>query len=181
MRCSDANRQLQLYIDRRLTMQQVRELEVHIDQCAACQYQLFLLEEVASTLHNLQPVAEPADMTIRIMQRVAASSQRQVDRQFSLWRPSLPELLIAVFLASITTLAIIWQQPALRAVLPFATLLSQAFSTIIHLLVTANMGALSLALWIGGTILGIWITLALAADEIRSESFKAMMDRLPVR
>jgi predicted anti-sigma-YlaC factor YlaD len=181
MRCSDATVQLQLYIDRRLTMSQVRVLEAHVAQCAACRNQLYLLEEVASTLHNLQLVAEPADMTMRIMQRVAVSSQRQVDGQFSLWRPSLVELLTAVFLASITTLVIIWQQPSLRAVLPFANPLTRAFATILHLLVTADMGTLSLVLWIGGTILGICITLALVGDEIRSEWFKAMMDRLPVR
>ncbi len=87
MHCSDANRQLQLYIDRRLTMQQVRELEVHIDQCAACQHQLFLLEEVASTLHNLQPVAEPEDMTILIMQRVRLWSSYGSSHLFA---PSCP-------------------------------------------------------------------------------------------
>jgi len=181
MRCPGANSQLQLYIDNRLSMNQVRELEGHIAQCAACQQQLYLLEEVTSALRELPPVVEPADMTMLIMQRVAMSSQRQRDKQFSLWRPSLLELVVVIILASITTLSIIWQQPSLRAVLPFANPLSQTISYVIHLLYSGDKGVILLVLWVGGTIIGIWITLALAGNEIRSKWFKAMMDHLPVR
>ena len=179
MRCPDANRQLQLYLDNRLTMNQVRELEGHVAQCAGCRRELFLLEEVSSSLRQLQPIAEPIDMTMLIMQRVAMIPQRHVERQFSLWRPSLAELLAVIFLASITTLSFIWLQPSLRAVLPFASSLSQTSSYVFHLLYTGDMRAVTLALWLGGAILGICITLALAGGEIRSEWFKAMMERLP--
>ena len=37
------------------------------------------------------------------------------------------------------------------------------------------------ALWVVGTILGIFITLALAGNEIRTQWFKAVLERLPVR
>jgi hypothetical protein len=181
MRCPEANSQLQLYIDNRLSMYQVRELERHIAQCAACQQQLYLLEEVTSALRELPPVIEPTDMTMLIMQRVAMSSRRQSDNQFSLWRPSLAELVAVIVLASITTLSIIWQQPSLRAVLPFANSLSHTISYVIHLLYSGDMAMIFLVLWVGGTIVGVWITLALAGTEIRSRWLKAMMDRLPVR
>lgn len=180
MRCHDARKQLHFYIDNQLTMNQVRELEGHIAQCDACYRELYLLEEVSFSLRQLRPVAEPADMTALIMQRVAMSPQQYTDRQFSLWRPSIAELVAVVILASITTLGIIWQQPSLRAVLPFAAPLSQTFSYVIHLLYSGDMTAISLALWVVGTILGIFITLALAGDEIRSQWFKAMLERLPV-
>jgi predicted anti-sigma-YlaC factor YlaD len=180
MRCHDARKQLQFYIDNELTMNQVRELEGHIAQCDACSRELYLLEEVSSSLRHLRPIAEPADLTMLIMQRVAMSPQQYTDRQFSLWRPSIPELVTVVILASITTLGIIWQQPSLRDVLPFAAPLSQTFSYVIHLLYSGNMGAISFALWLGGAILGIFITLALAGNEIRSQWFKAMLERLPV-
>jgi hypothetical protein len=108
------------------------------------------------------------------------SPQRYTDRQFSLWRTSLAELVAVVVLASITTLGIIWQQPSLRDVLPFAAPLSQTISYVIHLLYSGNMGAISFALWLGGAILGVFITLALAGNEIRSQWFKAMLERLPV-
>ncbi|TMD68728.1 MAG: hypothetical protein E6I91_03835 [Chloroflexi bacterium] len=180
MRCHDARKQLQFYIDDQLTMKQVRELEGHIAQCDACNRELYLLEEITFSLRQLRLIAEPADMTMLIMQRVAISPQRHTDRKFSLWRPSVPELVAVVILASISTLGIIWQQPSLRAVLPFAAPLSQTFSYVIHLLYSGDMGAISLALWVVGTILGIFITLALAGNEIRSQWFKAMLERLPV-
>src|SRR5437764_5445230 len=115
------------------------------------------------------------------MQLVAISPQRHTDRKFSLWRPSVPELVAVVILASISTLGVIWLQPSLRNVLPFAAPLSQTFSYVIHLLYSADMGAISLAHWVVGTILGIFITLALVGDEIRTQWFKAVSERLPVR
>jgi predicted anti-sigma-YlaC factor YlaD len=183
MRCSAANKQLQLYIDKQLTLQQMCQLEAHLTTCCACQKDLLLLEEVASSLRELPPVAEPANLTAQIMQRVAITPQKPRER-YSLLRPSLLEVLAVVLLATITTLGIIWQQPTLRAVLPFANghdLISQSFSNTLNLLVNGNTAPLMLALWVVGTVLGVSITLALAGNEMRTEWFKAMMDRLPVR
>ncbi len=183
MRCSAASKQLQLYIDKQLTVQQVRQLETHLTTCRTCQEDLLLLEKVASSLRELPPVAEPANLTIQIMQRVAMTPQKPRER-YSLLRPSLLEALAVVLLATITTLGIIWQQPTLRAVLPFANghdLISQAFANTLNMLINENMGTLMLALWVVGTLLGVCITLALAGNEMRTEWFKAMMDRLPVR
>ena len=56
MRCSAANKQLQLYIDKQLTLQQMCQLEAHLTTCCACQKDLLLLEEVASSLRELPPV-----------------------------------------------------------------------------------------------------------------------------
>ena len=184
MRCADATRQLQLYIDHRLTTEQFSVLEAHVSRCATCQYQLLLLEEVSTSLRGMQPIAEPTDLTMRIMQRVAESSRRQREGEYSLLRPSLAEILAVFFLATITTLSIIWNQPALRAVLPFANghnFFSQSFFGMLNLLIASNPGPLTLVLWVGGTLLGICITLILAGDEMRTEWFKAMMERLPVR
>ena len=184
MRCADATRQLQLYIDYRLTSEQFRVLEAHMSQCSACQYQLLLLEEVSTSLRGMQPIAEPADLTMRIMQRVAESPRRRREGRYSLLRPSLAEILAIFFLATITTFGIIWNQPTLRAVLPFANghdFLSPSFFGMLNLLVASNSGPLTLALWVGGALLGICITLFLAGDEMRTEWFKAMVERLPVR
>jgi predicted anti-sigma-YlaC factor YlaD len=184
MRCSEASRQLQLYLDGQLTMNQVRPLETHLAFCLACQNELLLLEEVASALGNLKPVAEPADLTMHIMQRVALSSQQREMKRYSLLRPSLLEVLAAVLLATITTLGLFWQQPSLRSALLFANghdSLSQSFVNTFNMLVTGNPGTLILALWVIGTMLGVFITLALVGGDIRTEWFKAMMERLPVR
>ncbi len=52
---------------------------------------------------------------------------------------------------------------------------------VLHMLMNVDSNTLILALWVIGTILGICITLALAGNEIRSQWFKAMMERIPVR
>ena len=112
------------------------------------------------------------------------SPARSGSPRFSLLRPSLPEILIAVFLATVATLVSILQQPTLRSVLPIANghdSLSLAFIRTLHLLTSIDMGTLMLALWIIGTFLGICITLLLAGNEVRSQWFRAMMEHLPVR
>lgn len=184
MRCGEAVNQLQLYIDHRLTVEQVRILEGHIAQCQVCRTELALLEDVADSLRDFDYVAEPEDFTLRVMRRVALTPQRKKERAFVVLRPSLPELIAVVFLATIATLGVMWQQPSLRAVLPFASghdSLSQTFLGVLHNLASGNNGLLLLALWVVGALLGVFITLALAGSELRAQWFKAMMERLPVR
>ena len=184
MRCSEATRHLQLYIDSQLTLDQVRVLEAHLALCPACRNECLFLEDVTSTLGALKSVAEPADLTVHIMQRVARSPQQRNNRQYSLLRPSLLEWLAVVVLATITTLGAILGQPSLRGALPFVNghgSLSQAFSNTLNMLVTGNAGPLTLVLWVGGTLIGVCITLVLVGNEIRTAWFKAMLERLPVR
>jgi predicted anti-sigma-YlaC factor YlaD len=189
MHCSRAVQQLQLYIDKRLTLEQVRSLEAHLSTCTACQEELFLLEEIERALRGIEPVAEPADLTTNIMRRVALSSHPSralaEEPNYILFRPSLAELLAAVVLATVATLGIILGQPSWRAVLPIANghdglslFFINAWNTLLS--IGINRGTLMLGLWVIGTILGIWITLILAGREVRSEWFKAMLDRLPV-
>ena len=184
MHCKEASRLIQLYIDGHLTLDRTRALEAHIASCASCHVELDLLEEVAGNLSGCKLVAEPANLTAQIMQRVAMSPARTGTPKFSLLRASLPEILTAIFLATIATLVSILQQPTLRALLPVANghdSLSLAFIRTLHLLTEIDMGTLTLALWIIGTFLGICITLLLAGNEVRSQWFRAMMERLPVR
>lgn len=182
MHCSEATQQLQFYIDHQLTLKQIRELEAHLSRCTVCQEELFLLERVADAVQNLDLVVEPDNLTERIMQRVALTPQHPPDPIFFLLRPSLKEVLAVVVLATVTTLGIILGQPSLRSVLPFANghdSLSFAFMNTLHLLLNLDAGTLTLALWLGGTVLGVGITLVLAGAEMRTKWRKAMMDHLP--
>ena len=186
MRCKEATQQLQLYLDNRLNIQQVRTLEAHLAFCNACLEELTNFETVVNNLQTFKVVVEPNDLNAQIMRRVAiAASQRNTPAsRFSLWRPSLLEILVAATLATIATIGTILQQPSIRAILPFANGhdgLSLAFLNILHTLMTIDSITLILALWIGGTILGICITLIFAGSEMRTQWFKAMMERLPVR
>ncbi|HEY4387538.1 MAG TPA: hypothetical protein VGN34_24035, partial [Ktedonobacteraceae bacterium] len=166
---------------------EIRALEAHLSICPACRADLHALEEVTRTLSTMEQVIEPAHLTTHIMQRVALNVQQKEKKgrepSFVLFRLSLQELLAAILLATVSTLGLILAQPALRTTLPVANghdAVSTFFSNFMQNLTTMNSGTLSLILWIIGTILGVWITLALAGDEMRSEWYKAVMDRLPV-
>lgn len=183
MRCSKAAVQLQLYLDHRLPLEQIRALEAHISSCSACQGELFLLEEIDTALQTIEPVTEPADLTATIMRRVALSPRKRQEQVYGLLRPSLPEMVAVVLLATITTLGVILTQPSLWALLPLTNgpqALSMMFINTSHLLGSVNVSTLSWVCWVIGTLLGVVITLALAGQEMRSRWFKGMLDRLPV-
>jgi anti-sigma factor (TIGR02949 family) len=178
MRCSKAMQQLQLYLDHQLPLDSLRVLEAHLSQCRTCQEELRLLEAVTQALRGLPPVAEPPDLTATIMHRVALTPRRKEEHWYML-RLSLLEILVAICLATLTTLGIILEQPPLRAVLPLGNgyeTLSQAFT---HLLVNVS-SAFIVALWVIGAILGVGITLVLAGHEMRAQWWRAMLERLPV-
>ena len=183
MRCAKAAWQLQLYLDEQLSVDEVRELEKHLASCSTCQEELFLHEELVHSLRAIKSVAEPSDLTISIMRRVARSPRRMEERNYRLLQLSLLELCAAIFLATITTLGIIVGQPPLRHSLPFAnsldTMLVVSMNTLHTLLASAN-STIVLLFWIFGTLLGICITLMVAGSEMRSTWYKAMLDRLSV-
>jgi predicted anti-sigma-YlaC factor YlaD len=183
MHCQEAGQQLQFYIDGRLTLEQMRNLEAHVVRCVGCREELATLEEISRQFKMVQMVAEPINMHAQIMRRVALAPRRN-SRPFFPWRLSLSEWLAAIILATVATLGSILAQPSVRALLPFANghdSLSLAFMNLTHNLLSMNSSTLTLVLWIFGTVLGICITLAFAGGELRSRWFKAMLDRLPVR
>jgi hypothetical protein len=189
MRCSRAIHLLQFYIDQRLPLQQMRDLENHLSDCAACRHELILLEAIDHALTNLESVKEPPDLTANIMRRVALTTKRVVEQArkkeptFVLLRLSLPELVAVVVLATMTTFGIFIQQPAFSSLVSLATGhdgISPALLDGWKLLLNVNSNALMLFFWLIGTILGVWITLMLAGSEMRNMWLKAMMDRLPV-
>jgi hypothetical protein len=188
MHCFKATRLLQLYLDKQLPLDQVRPLETHLFSCPTCRQELRLLEEIASALKDEELVYEPADFTSAVMWRIARSEQEKkrallAQPKSAPFRPSLRELLSAVLLATIATCGIILGQPSLRAALPIAHEhdgLSLVLINLWSFLLGINSGTLLLFFWIVGTLLGIWITLALAGAEMRSQWFQAMIDRLPV-
>ena len=186
MRCKEASQQLQLYLDNRLTIEQIRRLEAHLASCNACLEELTTFEMLVNDLETFKVVAEPDDLNVQIMRRVAiAGSQRHASpSHIPLWPPSLLEILVAAALATIATIGTILQQPSIRSMLPFANghdRLSLAYLNMLHALMTVDSTTLILALWIAGTFLGVCITLIFAGSEIRTQWFKAMMERLPVR
>lgn len=191
MRCSKAIHQLQLYIDHQLTLRQTRVLEAHIASCSSCREELTFLEAVSCGLDSLKSVSEPANMHEQIMQKVALTTVRKQqllqEKQasgFKLFRPSLNEILAAALLATVATLLTLLQLPAIHNRLPTATghdSFSLFYNQVMHMLTSIDTNTLSLALWVIGTLLGVLITLMFAGNEMRTQWFKAMVERLPVR
>lgn len=196
MRCSKATHMLQLYIDKKLSLEQIRALETHLTTCPACCEELSVLEEIDVALKSMEMVVEPADLTMNVMKRVALSTQAQPSRrqtvkltatreekQLFTFRPSLMEWLTAIALATVTMLVLAIGWPAMNTVLHVgghASIFS-VFQSLWSLLTAVNSDTLMTLLWILGTILGIWITLFVAGADMRNQWFKAVMDRLPVR
>jgi hypothetical protein len=196
MRCSKATYMLQLYIDKKLSLEQIRALETHLTTCPACCEELSVLEEIDVALKSMEMVVEPADLTMNVMKRVALSTQAQPSRrqtvkltatreekQLFTFRPSLMEWLTAIALATVTMLVLAIGWPAMNTVLHVgghASIFS-IFQSLWSLLTAVNSDTLMTLLWILGTILGIWITLIVAGADMRNQWFKAVMDRLPVR
>lgn len=189
MRCSRANHLLQFYIDRRLPLKQMRSLENHLSDCAACRHELILLEAIDHALTNLESVKEPSDLTANIMRRVALTTKRAAEQArkkepaFVLLRLSLPELVAVVVLATMTTFGIFIQQQSFSSLMLLATGHEGVALVLLDgwkLLLSVNSNTLMFFFWVIGTALGVWITLILAGSEMRNMWLKAMMDRLPV-
>jgi len=188
MHCFKATQLLQLYIDKQLSIGQMRPLEAHLYSCPACRQEVRQLEEIAAALTHEELVYEPDDLNAHIMWRIARYEQEKQlallsQQQADPLRLSLRELLTAILLATIATCGIILGQPALRATLPIANghdKLSLVWMNLWASLLGMNSGTLLLCIWVIGTLLGVWITLALAGSEMRSQWFQAVIDRLPV-
>ncbi len=184
MHCTKAQKLLQAYIDKQIPLKQLRELESHLSVCATCKRTLYELEEIGQALNEMEMVAEPANFTTTLMRRVAVTPQRSEQPAFVL-HISLLEFLFVIALATIATLGVFLGEPSLRGALPFANghdKLSLLVLHIAHSLITVSSDTLMLAFWVVGTILGVWITLALAGREMRrTEWFRSVMNRLPVR
>ena len=188
MHCFKATQLLQLYIDKQLPVGQIRPLEAHLFSCLACRQELHSLEEIDAALAGEVLVSEPIDLTAYVMRRIARSEQEKqiallTQPQAAPLRLSLRELLAAILLATIATCGIILGQPSLRASLPIANghdKLSLVWMNMWGPLLSINSGTLLFCIWVVGTLLGVWITLALAGAEMRSQWFQAVIDRLPV-
>jgi len=80
MHCQEAGQQLQFYIDGRLTLAQVRNLEAHVARCVGCREELVTLEEISRQFKMVQMVAEPLNLHAQIMRRVALAPRRSSQR-----------------------------------------------------------------------------------------------------
>ena len=100
MHCFKATRLLKLYVDKQLSLDQMRSLEAHLFSCPTCRQELRLLEEVEAALTDQELVYEPTDFTSNLMRRITRSEQEKkiallAQPKVASWRLSLRELFAA--------------------------------------------------------------------------------------
>ena len=87
MRCLDVRLELEAYVDRELSPEQATLLERHVADCDSCRAELARLQAVTAALETWPLVAEPAQLTARVMGQVRAHPAMQA-------RPAAPRFRI---------------------------------------------------------------------------------------
>jgi len=102
MSCSRMEKQMMPYVDGRLKVSEQREVEAHLEKCAACRVRVHEFRTVSGLLDEL-PLIEPSGaFDARVRARVAAEPVKQ-----SWWAVFAPSPR-AAFAASMLLLATIW-------------------------------------------------------------------------
>jgi anti-sigma factor RsiW len=74
MRCLDVQLEMEAYVDGELSPEQATLLEQHVADCDGCRAELARLQAATAALETWPLVAEPAQLTARVMGRVRAHS-----------------------------------------------------------------------------------------------------------
>jgi len=122
--CSEVQAKFSEYLDGRLNGQQMQQIGRHLEGCSACSREWASLRQMQSSLAALGPVAEPADLLLRI--RVAVSQERArrrrsvFDQWGLVWKNTVGPFLLqagagfasaVLLLGSITVLVGMFAQP----------------------------------------------------------------------
>jgi negative regulator of sigma E activity len=83
--CNEVQAGFTEYLDGRLNGREMQEMDAHLEDCQECAREWKSLRDLQAALAGLAPVAEPADLPLRI--RVAVSQERARSRRsiFAAW------------------------------------------------------------------------------------------------
>ena len=102
MNCSRMEKQILPYVDGRLKPGEIREMETHLEACAACRLRVNEFRTVSGLLDELPQIEPSGAFDARVRARVAAEPVKQ-----SWWAIFMPSPR-AAFAASLLLLATIW-------------------------------------------------------------------------
>ncbi len=179
MTCKKATYWLQLYIDGRMEPTRLPRLEQHLAGCDMCRQDLALLEQIRDGAHEGVLVAEPADLTERILYRVAAYEARRAARAQE-WLPGIPRWAIGwrsgvVALLVLAALALL--QPGALAAL--SDTLSRHANSAYMLLMMPGPDSISWGIWAGGLVAALAFTIWFVRADASSAWRRAISQRLP--
>jgi anti-sigma factor RsiW len=159
MRCLDVQAALEAYVDKSLNPGQATSLEKHLASCRSCQEELAYLQAVEEALGTWPLIAEPDDLTARVM--------AQVKRHPELPRVRIRWSDLAVGLAGAilaTAAPLLWR---LLAPINLAQSLQQLHDTVRLQMLPLEMLQLDISLRLQPLIeTGLWIWLPVFAGAI---------------
>lgn len=177
MRCERASALLQLYVDHRLDVHRMAALESHLAGCARCRHDLDALVAVCAALVEPEPITIPANLTVRIMARIADSERQRAATALARYRLSWADARLAALFATATTLLFVLLSPALR--LAVGDALRGAFPNLIAALLAPGPGSIAWLAWLVWIVAGVGLTLWLAGSEVRAMWRRSLSHRLP--
>ena len=177
MKCQRASALLQLYMDHRLDYQRLGALEAHLAGCARCRHELDALSAVCAAIAEPEPLAMPADLTDRIMARIADSEAQRALDEHARYGVRWSDARLAALFATVTTLLFVVISPALRVAAGDA--LRGAFPDLVAALLAPGPGSIAWLAWLVWIVAGVGLTLWLAGAEVRGMWRRSLSQHLP--
>lgn len=189
MKCGRASGWMSLYVDRRLDLRRMSQLEQHIMSCADCRRDLARLRMVQTALREERLVEEPAGLTAHVMRRISVyeaqrASEEAAARQHAAaraaaraqaWRGvgARRALALAVVLGAL----IVWAQVTTPRLLP--DMAARLGPNLLQLLISPGPDEIAWSVWIAGAALALAIFTWLARTDASEELRRALAERLP--
>jgi anti-sigma factor RsiW len=202
MKCGRASAWMSLYVDGRLDVRRLNQLEQHLMGCPECRRDLARLRLMQSALSEERLVDEPVGLHGSVMRRIsafeaqqasAAAMERQrvaarkaakaqkAERKVSGAQPGLGGLGIgarrALALVGALLLVFAWAQLTQPTLLPGAA--QHLGPNLLQLLVTPGPYQIAWSVWIAGAALALGIFTWFARTDASEELRRALAERLP--
>ncbi len=189
MRCGQASSWMSLYLDERLDVRRLSQLERHLVTCAACRSDLARLYLAQAALREEPMVVEPTGLNEAVMRRIEAyeaqrasaaalarqRAARRAERRAQMWRGVGLRRVLALAVGLVAL--IIFAQATTPTLLSGVT--AHIFPNALQLLATPGPDEIAWSVWIAGATLTLaaftWFARTDASEELR----RALADRLP--
>lgn len=177
MNCAEARGWLHLYMDGRLSDDELILLERHLEACASCEQERQLMETLREALSAQEMVPEPEQLSRHIMARVASYEAQRASKPAHIALQVRDIALRVGVILALVVLGVEIIQPSL-----WANLLAQANHSapqLMQALTAPGPNSVAWSIW----ALGAAAALVVATRIIRSEAYaswlRSVTERLP--
>lgn len=177
MNCAEAVAWLHLYMDGRLGVDQLAQLDRHLAACPSCRHERELLETLREALATQDLVAEPEQLSRQIMARVAAYEVRRAARPGRVavqvrdvaWRLGLALALVVLALEVL--------QPSLWAGLVSGA--NRGAPQLVQALTAPGPNSVAWSIWALGVAAVLVVAMRIIRPGAYSSWLRSVTDRLP--